>query len=260
MKMLCLAILVLVSSVVAVLSEGCSQGTCKSDETCCATSIPGGYSCCPYENAVCCPGGARCCPQGTVCDVPSGSCRPKMQRQQSKLLNFDDLVKRQGDAVTVSSDDCKPGTCSSDETCCPTAILGDYSCCPYVNAVCCKGHAFCCPEGTECDLVEEKCIFNDEIEESEFEKRQGDLDEESTDKKQCADGSLCSSDNTCCVVAGGKYGCCPHLNGVCCPDKIHCCPQGEKCDVTSHYCVKKEMVHHSSVREQASSVYSEDSA
>lgn len=45
----------------------------------------------------------------------------------------------------------------------------------------------------------------------------------------------CSSSQTCCVVRGGKYGCCPKVNAVCCPDLIHCCPSGYTCG-TSNMC------------------------
>jgi len=32
---------------------------------------------------------------------------------------------------------------------------------------------------------------------------------------------------TCYLFDG--YGCCPYINGVCCNDLKHCCPEGYKC-------------------------------
>ena len=46
----------------------------------------------------------------------------------------------------------------------------------------------------------------------------------------CPDGqSECPSDNTCCKLSSGQYGCCPLPEATCCSDGIHCCPQGYLC-------------------------------
>lgn len=45
----------------------------------------------------------------------------------------------------------------------------------------------------------------------------------------CPDGGQCPDDNTCCLMSGGVYGCCPLNGAVCCADKEHCCPGGSVC-------------------------------
>jgi len=48
--------------------------------------------------------------------------------------------------------------------------------------------------------------------------------------------STCPDGTTCCVLASGKYGCCPMPNAVCCQDHLHCCPQGTTCNVPAQTC------------------------
>ncbi|MSP53519.1 MAG: hypothetical protein EXR81_04630 [Gammaproteobacteria bacterium] len=42
------------------------QTSCSAGSTCCQNNV-GGYSCCPFTNAVCCGDGIHCCPNGWVC-------------------------------------------------------------------------------------------------------------------------------------------------------------------------------------------------
>lgn len=58
-----------------------------------------------------------------------------------------------------------------------------------------------------------------------------------TSATQCEDGSQCPNGSTCCLLAGGQYGCCPYGNATCCSDKLHCCPESYTCDLTSGACV-----------------------
>ena len=51
----------------------------------------------------------------------------------------------------------------------------------------------------------------------------------------CPDQSECPSSTTCCQISSA-YGCCPYPDAVCCADKIHCCPNGYKCDVQAGRC------------------------
>ena len=50
------------------------------------------------------------------------------------------------------------------------------------------------------------------------------------DNTVCPDGSFCPGAETCCILASGKYGCCPISNATCCPDKLHCCPGVYTCN------------------------------
>jgi len=57
--------------------------------------------------------------------------------------------------------------------------------------------------------------------------------EESNDNHICPDGGVCPGDQTCCIMRGGRYGCCPYATGTCCPDLAHCCPLGKTCSGSS---------------------------
>ncbi|XP_021350444.1 multiple epidermal growth factor-like domains protein 6 isoform X3 [Mizuhopecten yessoensis] len=50
--------------------------------------------------------------------------------------------------------------------------------------------------------------------------------------------SECPDDTTCCILASGRYGCCPYPEAVCCSDMKHCCRQGYTCDLTKGCCVQ----------------------
>ena len=57
----------------------------------------------------------------------------------------------------------------------------------------------------------------------------------------CPDGtSVCPTDNTCCKLSTGEWGCCPYPKAVCCSDGEHCCPNGYTCDVSAGTCTKKD--------------------
>jgi hypothetical protein len=56
-------------------------------------------------------------------------------------------------------------------------------------------------------------------------------------KDTCPDlKSQCPAESTCCQMQSGAYGCCPYANAVCCSDKLHCCPGGSTCDLTTGSC------------------------
>lgn len=49
-------------------------------------------------------------------------------------------------------------------------------------------------------------------------------------------GDLCPANNTCCRVTSDLWGCCDHLDAVCCSDRRHCCPKGQACSADSLKC------------------------
>ena len=56
-------------------------------------------------------------------------------------------------------------------------------------------------------------------------------------KKQCPGGKTsCDTDQTCCEMYSGGYGCCPYKNAICCKDGKSCCPWGTKCDLVKLTC------------------------
>jgi len=50
----------------------------------------------------------------------------------------------------------------------------------------------------------------------------------------------CPGNVTCCVHRNGSVGCCEFENSTCCPDGIHCCHDGKKCDMKIGRCVKPD--------------------
>uniref|UniRef100_A0A4D5RL14 Putative conserved secreted protein n=1 Tax=Ixodes scapularis TaxID=6945 RepID=A0A4D5RL14_IXOSC len=53
----------------------------------------------------------------------------------------------------------------------------------------------------------------------------------------CPDGGICPEGQTCGDVGDGRYACCPYSNAVPCGDKLHCCPQGHLCHLSTGTCV-----------------------
>ncbi|KAM7307095.1 progranulin isoform X5 [Ixodes scapularis] len=54
---------------------------------------------------------------------------------------------------------------------------------------------------------------------------------------RCPDGNFCQDGQTCCLLSGGRYGCCPYPHAVCCSDHASCCPEGYRCKVSTRSCV-----------------------
>ena len=204
----------------------CPDGsTCPDGNTCCQLSS-GGYGCCPLPNAVCCSDHLHCCPQGDTCDVSAGTCL----REDEVIPFVKKTPAKYKDVV------CPDGsTCPDGNTCCQLSS-GGYGCCPLPNAVCCSDHLHCCPQGDTCDVSAGTCLREDEV--IPFVKK--------TPAKYkdvvCPDGSTCPDGNTCCQLSSGGYGCCPLPNAVCCSDHLHCCPQGDTCDVSAGTCLREDEV------------------
>ena len=118
--------------------------------------------------------------------------------------------------------------CRDDQTCCKL-VDGSYGCCPFAHAVCCSDKVHCCPANKWCDTKHGKCIDPTMV----FQKSLSSyVTSESSGSGLgliCADKSECSDKSTCCMLKGGKYGCCPFERAVCCGDGLHCCPNGYAC-------------------------------
>lgn len=88
----------------------------------------------------------------------------------------------------------------------------------FYQAVCCSDMKHCCPENTKCDVSSGKCTRGDGLIVDWFEKmplavRSRGQGEASS--VMCPDGaSECEDGQTCCLLASGKYGCCP-IQDVC---------------------------------------------
>ncbi|XP_052681912.1 neurogenic locus notch homolog protein 2-like isoform X3 [Crassostrea angulata] len=211
------------------------QSQCKDGQTCCKLAT-GQYGCCPIPKAVCCSDGKHCCPENTQCDVSSGKCK------RGDELSMDWFAKLP--ALRSKNVVCPDGQseCKTSQTCCKLAS-GNYGCCPIPKAVCCSDMKHCCPENTKCDVSSGKCTRGDGLIVDWFEKmplavRSRGQGEASS--VMCPDGaSECEDGQTCCLLASGKYGCCPIQDAVCCSDHVHCCPQGTKCDIQEKKCIGK---------------------
>ena len=82
----------------------------------------------------------------------------------------------------------------------------------YSQAVCCSDGKHCCPENTKCEVSSGKCLRGDSLIMDWFEKlpaiRSNGQGEASS--VMCPDGaSECEDGQTCCLLASGRYGCCP---------------------------------------------------
>jgi len=134
-------------------------------------------------------------------------------------------------------DDCPDGTCGDDETCCPLdAQNSSFGCCPYANADCCSDFAHCCPDGYICDLKDMQCVK--QLGGGKKKKITMKSLQVPKVKDDCPDGT-CSSDETCCQLENGDWGCCPYPKADCCSDHAHCCPGGYKCDLVHQQCVQE---------------------
>ncbi|XP_071247985.1 progranulin-like isoform X3 [Salvelinus alpinus] len=231
----CLALLGLTSALIC--PDG---GMCAEGNTCCKTPS-GGYGCCPLPNAQCCSDHLHCCYEGTVCDLVHSKCLnktvslPWVRRVPAKRL-IGPLMLEGVKAVICPDGEAE---CPDDTTCCELPG-GSWGCCPLAKAVCCEDKMHCCPEGTKCDLAHSKCVSPtlDTFpmrEKVPARKRQtvavvGQAVTCPGGKSQCPDGT------TCCLLASGDFGCCPYPEGVCCTDKLHCCPGNTTCDLEHEMC------------------------
>ncbi|XP_038847363.1 progranulin-like isoform X2 [Salvelinus namaycush] len=230
----CLALLGLTSALIC--PDG---GMCAEGNTCCKTPS-GGYGCCPLPNAECCSDHLHCCYEGTVCDLVHSKCLnktvslPWVRRVPAKRL-IGPLMLEGVKAVICPDGEAE---CPDDTTCCELPG-GSWGCCPLAKAVCCEDKMHCCPEGTKCDLAHSKCVSPtlDTFpmrEKVPARKRQTAVVGQAV---TCPGGkSLCPDGTTCCLLVSGDFGCCPYPEGVCCTDKLHCCPGNTTCDLEHEMC------------------------
>ncbi|PVD30140.1 hypothetical protein C0Q70_09402 [Pomacea canaliculata] len=224
---------------------------CPSGNTCCRLKS-GVFGCCPFENAVCCADGIHCCPEDFHCNETQRICNSKklgfsMSWMDRKPIRARPVVR---DTANLTCPNNKT-VCQQNDTCCNAT--SDFGCCPLSQAVCCKDNAHCCPRGSVCDLVNKRCIAQDNWIQPMVERQVKNpvttvkvpttvtssniLSSKYTSKIVCPDGETqCPDNNTCCPTTSGESGCCPLPQAVCCSDKIHCCPAGTVCNLTSSTC------------------------
>ncbi|XP_018089598.1 granulin L homeolog isoform X2 [Xenopus laevis] len=211
------------------------KSECPALTTCCLMSDMSSWGCCPMPQAVCCADHMHCCPSNSKCDVQQGRCVTKQDHVpwMQKLPARVRLVVGLGDEERWVQ--CPDGTSCPDGSTCCEQVDRTYGCCSILSAVCCSDHLHCCPAGTSCDLVHQKCVSSNG--EGPLLLQMPAVRQESN-RVLCDASTSCPDKNTCCRLLSGKFGCCPYDQAVCCEDQIHCCPNGFTCSDGS--CVMAE--------------------
>uniref|UniRef100_A0A4D5RU88 Putative epithelin/granulin n=1 Tax=Ixodes scapularis TaxID=6945 RepID=A0A4D5RU88_IXOSC len=139
---------------------------------------------------------------------------------------------------------CPNGALCPDRTTCCLQNSGQYGCCPYQFAVCCSDHLHCCPEGYHCNMSNGTCLqISTTTKKVETLLTPMVLSQQlgpnapAGESIRCPDGNFCQDGQTCCLLSGGRYGCCPYPHAVCCSDHASCCPEGYRCKVSTRSCV-----------------------
>uniref|UniRef100_G3PNY0 Granulin a n=1 Tax=Gasterosteus aculeatus TaxID=69293 RepID=G3PNY0_GASAC len=230
----------------------CSDGT-----TCCKTATQE-WACCPLPEAVCCDDHEHCCPTGTTCDLASLSCTgasgstPMMPKtpafvtagpfpqSRATITKGEEATKAPEEDEVVQCD--SRTSCPQSNTCCFMAESQKWGCCPLPKAVCCSDGNHCCPTDYTCDVEKTTCTKGEVVIPWYTKLPASASVEDDPASVQCDGQEQCPDDNTCCQLQSGEWGCCPMPDAVCCPDKVHCCPQGYTCNMASNSCQKLLML------------------
>ena len=219
-----------------VCPDGVSE--CPDGNTCCKLAS-GQYGCCPLPRAVCCSDGEHCCPEGYTCDTSAGTCN-KESKPIYMLQTMPSLKENLKGKNVICPDE--ESECPDGFTCCLLAS-GEYGCCPLPNAVCCSDGKHCCPEGYICDVSAGTCnrgsSFLLVLQKIDSLKRNAKVGKSLINNVICpGDKVQCPTNQTCCKLSSGVYGCCPAPDAVCCSDGEHCCPHGYICDLSTGNCIR----------------------
>ncbi|XP_025717515.2 progranulin isoform X3 [Callorhinus ursinus] len=204
-----------------------SQFECPNSSTCC-TMLDGSWGCCPMPQASCCEDKVHCCPHGTSCDLAHARC---LTATGTHPLAKKVPARRSNGAAVLCPDG--RSQCPDGSTCCELPS-GKYGCCPMPNAICCWDHLYCCPQDTVCDLVQSKCLSQENATDLLTK-----LPAHTVQEVKCDMEVSCPDGYTCCRLQSGAWGCCPFAQAVCCEDRQHCCPAGYTCNVKARTCEKE---------------------
>lgn len=203
---------------------------CPNGNTCCSTG-PYTYGCCPTSNGVCCNDDYHCCAPGHKC-AAKGKCE-SMSGDYQPLT----LISKTDEDNQVCPD--HKAQCKTGETCCLNKE-NKFGCCPDAKAVCCSDRVHCCPEGFKCGT--DTCSRSDSSHPL-LELASLPVQDEVKNVLCPDEKEECPDKNTCCLTATGKYGCCPKVDAVCCPDMKHCCPKGYNCQDSTGKCLQDDSFH-----------------
>ncbi|XP_058268606.1 granulin a [Hemibagrus wyckioides] len=205
---------------------------CPDGQTCCKDE-QGGWSCCPFPQAVCCEDFIHCCPQGTTCNLAAQQCDnstglvPWLKKEPSRPT----ATTARNTSVNEVVVKCDPEkSCPDHTTCCFMTKSKKWGCCPLDQATCCADGENCCPKGYTCrdqfceknSGIKHKSVSTSSVWDTTTPQVQTDID--------CGGGFSCKDTETCCKISETTWGCCPYTQAVCCSDMQHCCPAGYTCD------------------------------
>ncbi|XP_064479542.1 progranulin-like [Ornithodoros turicata] len=212
---------------------------CPAKTTCCLLTT-GQYGCCHIEHAVCCTGHDACCPEGYRCQVSTHSCTKGStsiaMSEKSPSLSLDVVLAIQREYIECPD----RSYCPAKTTCC-LLTTGQYGCCHIEHAVCCTGQDACCPEGYRCQVSTHSCTKGSTSIAMSEKRPSLSLDVVLAIQREyieCPDRSYCPAKTTCCLLTTGQYGCCHIEHAVCCTGHDACCPEGYRCQVSTHSCTK----------------------
>ncbi|KAJ7987992.1 hypothetical protein DPEC_G00319000 [Dallia pectoralis] len=178
-----------------------SRTFCPDSTTCCR--LPSGlWGCCPHPHAVCCWHGLHCCPLGTRCTYPYLGC------VGADGLRFP-FIPKQDFPVIESPKISKPENEVTDEI----------------------------KETAEEVRVPSLILLQSDVIPLQGEDNTLDT---SVSVVRCDFRSSCPDGTTCCRSPSGRWSCCPYPKGVCCSDRLHCCPKGTSCTYPYRGCLKAD--------------------
>uniref|UniRef100_A0A8C5KV58 Progranulin n=1 Tax=Jaculus jaculus TaxID=51337 RepID=A0A8C5KV58_JACJA len=189
-----------------------ARSQCPDDSTCCELSS-GKYGCCPMPNVS----------EGLTVAGPS-----KVPSVTADLPSA---------CLTVQEVKCDmEESCPDGNTCCRLQS-GSWGCCPFPKAVCCADHIHCCPAWFQCHAETGTCELKGlRVPWMKKIAAHPSVPESRAFRSDvpCDTFTSCPSNNTCCRLVSGDWGCCPVPEGVCCSDHQHCCPHGYACTAEGH--------------------------
>ncbi|XP_049323813.1 granulin a isoform X7 [Astyanax mexicanus] len=229
-----------------VYNVPCNDTAACPDETTCCKDSEGEWKCCPLPQAVCCDDFQHCCPHGKKCNVAAGTCEdlsgsvPWIKKVPSRPIGGKKLPKVKGADVP-----CNATFACEDETTCCKNDKGGWSCCPLPEAVCCEDFLHCCPHGKKCNLAAMTCDDPSGSIPWLEKKPSRPIGGQNKEKGKaaaanvsCDSSHFCPASSTCCKDVNAEWSCCPFPQGVCCEDRIHCCPHDATCNLRTLTCDK----------------------
>uniref|UniRef100_A0A8B9JF45 Granulin a n=1 Tax=Astyanax mexicanus TaxID=7994 RepID=A0A8B9JF45_ASTMX len=254
----------------------CNDTVACPDETTCCKDSEGEWKCCPLPQAVCCDDFLHCCPHGKKCNVAAGTCEdpsgsvPWIKKVPSRPISGKKLPK----VSFLSGVPCNATFACEDESTCCKNDKGGWSCCPLpevtlwttfrqlldpIHSIILQSlkiqlkcsfiyltyFLHCCPHGKKCNLAAMTCDDPSGSIPWLEKKPSRPIGGQNKEKGKaaaanvsCDSSHFCPASSTCCKDVNAEWSCCPFPQGVCCEDRIHCCPHDATCNLRTLTCDK----------------------